>query len=132
MLTLTETIDAIKSLDTPFDVIEQACKKVVEKDKKKTTDKIEIMLEIMETYENRIPIHEFVEIAARLSAHVAAIAVAPGKEAEMLATILGITREVYVETLSRKYMIMMKTDPERAIESLMNMLENIANRGPKV
>lgn len=61
MLTLTETIDAIRSLDTDLDIITQACDKVLRPNAAAKPTPFDVAREIHATYYKKLDTGELIE-----------------------------------------------------------------------
>lgn len=85
MLTLPEAIAAIKALDTPGDIISQACAKVLKPDvEEQPTEAKEIAQAIVREYIDKVELRELMIAGALVSARIAGTLARRGLEAEVL------------------------------------------------
>ena len=126
MLTLLETITAIKSLETEPDVIISACTKILKpsaEDALATLDPEVLAIHIAEAYkEASLP--NFMIACNLLVGRIGGLTCEAGKEGELIAGLTGQMSVAFAEACAHRFEKLLSEDPEKAslmISALMEM-----------
>lgn len=134
MLTLDETVRAIKSLDTPKDVIETACQRVLWADSgdddKLLTAKT-LCLELSARYRDRIPMYHGIGIVAQTLGMLAGIYSKIGAKDEAVDKILEIVVASFEQTISIRLERIARTDPKQLLDILLGEAREARKRAMK-
>lgn len=121
-LTLDETFGAIRALDTEEDIIEQACKRYLrrEREVEDNEDLARLILnEFMDDYDTA----DIMAALAIACGYLGATITKPGASQKMLRALqTGVARS-YTAVLAFRVERDMKRDPEKAISMMIEMLE---------
>ena len=138
MLTLLETQNAINALDTPEDVIRNACLKIIFNNTKipdnESDRKVwgEYFLNTIPTQFDKDP--DAALVMQGLSVALASIAIAvveKGKEVTMLQVLQKMVMGDFISAVRGKFSRRMSTDPEGALSDLVEMIRGLENAKPK-
>ena len=125
MLTLLETFEAIKSLDTEPDIIASACKKVLGQDHEAPQEPHDIAQEILNAYIYKVPPKNLCIAGALVAGRLAGAMVKQGKEIEITKSLSEIIFNEMLEVSHRKLTKLAETDPEAAIKGLIAQLQQV-------
>ena len=135
MLTLFETINAIKTLDTELDIIRNACQKILKPGE--TPDRMtaeQIAIEIATGYTDKTDGPNTLLVALAMALTSTAIVVAiEGKELEMLRTIHDVINDLFIEMFTKRLEKKFEGKPELMFGALIKLMEDIVKmKAPKV
>lgn len=120
MLTLFETTKAIKSLDTPEDVIKEACRQVLNQDQDKSSlSHHELAKDISLTYYKKVKLADLMIAAAIITGHIAGVISKAGEEKALLDGLYGFIKDEFVEAISTRLLEKFRGDPEAALNDLL-------------
>lgn len=136
MLTLDETVRAIKSLDTPKDVIETACQRVLwadsgDADDDKSLTAKTLCLELSARYRDRIPMYHGIGIVAQTLGMLAGIYSKIGAKDEAVDKILEIVVASFEQTISIRLERIARTDPKQLLDILLGKAREARKRAMK-
>jgi hypothetical protein len=133
MLTLLETTNAIKALDTDKDVIINACIEMLISHYHPDGERNEssVSKAIVKTYAPLLQPEEFLFCAARVLSLSAIILVKEGAEAEMLSTLHKMIHREYMGALIPMLKKRFEKDPAKALQGLMTMIRTFHEEAEK-
>ena len=124
MLTITETIDAIKSLDTDEDIILGACNRIISKDKI-ANDPQSISIEIVEKYAKRLSSSEFLEMLCLTTAVTAVSSCKPGHGPKLLEVLLSSISSKFITAYKDLFLERLANNPSKGLDELLEMIEQL-------
>jgi hypothetical protein len=103
MLTITETLDAIRAIDTDPEVLRNACRRMLVPEHLPPTTSLgqQASREICASYFYRLPTVEFIEALSATLVAVTLTSANEGKHLTAVATVLEQLREMFGESLRR-------------------------------
>lgn len=120
-LTLPETLAALRALDTPSDILTQACQKILGMSDGKGPEELTKNITKLIIQANVEPAVAVLAIS-EATGHIAGIACKPGCELAMMEGILGAIREAFVEARSWSLTNAARGNPEKLRELLLTLL----------
>lgn len=130
MLTLLETFEAIKALDTERSIIESACKKVLKMDGLKDLSEATLAKHLIITYGFQMDLSKLLVALTLAIGQLAAMNVKPGKEDQLLVGIMEqIRHEMYsFQAFEKK---IRATFPEEVLEALVKVMTKEGEGSPE-
>ena len=126
MLTLTETVDAIRKIDTDDDVLRNACKQLLKQGEAQHTVKTLSRALIDTCTATRDP-EMSIKSAILTLATLAVCSAKPGHEPQLLQALVIDLTHIYDKALSLVLREQSKTDPVGAALRAMHMLHSISD-----
>ena len=125
MLTLLETITAIKALNTDESVIKSACLKLANPEGElDPEDEDEVGKHILRTYSDRgVEASTLLLASIILAGKLAGFSAPPGKEMEVQSHLKGLFNVHFGSSVASKWRELSVTDPAKAELTLKGMLE---------
>lgn len=128
MLTLLETTEAIQTLNTESDIIAGACRKILGQDKEAPQEPHDILIEILDTYLDKVPPKHLCIAGALLAGRVAGAMVNPGAEIEVTKNLSELIFNEILEVSHIRLNRLAKTDPNTAVQNLITQLQQVIKK----
>ena len=125
MLTLNETIAAIKALETEADVITNACKQVINPKAGKPQSVEEVSVTVADLLMDKLKPSEGIEALCLIMASMIVTIAKPGKEQQLIESVFTYITHSYKEMKMAQLMNQLEKDPAKAIDSLTAMLKGL-------